>query len=28
VVLQNGAVALPVLRQQVEAYYAQAEGAK
>jgi uncharacterized protein (DUF885 family) len=28
VVLRNGAVALPVLRQQVEAYYAQVEGAK
>jgi uncharacterized protein (DUF885 family) len=27
-VLRNGAVALPVLRQQVEAYYAQVEGAK
>ena len=28
VVLRNGAVALPVLREQVEAYYAQVEGAK
>ena len=28
VVLQNGAVALPVLRQQVEGWYAQVEGAK
>jgi uncharacterized protein (DUF885 family) len=28
VVLRNGAVALPVLREQVEAYYAQIEGAK
>ena len=27
-VLRNGAVALPVLREQVEAYYAQVEGAK
>jgi uncharacterized protein (DUF885 family) len=27
-VLKNGAVALPVLREQVEAYYAQVEGAK
>jgi uncharacterized protein (DUF885 family) len=27
-VLENGAVALPVLRQQIEAYIAQAEGAK
>jgi uncharacterized protein (DUF885 family) len=27
-VLRNGAVALPILRQQVEAYYAQAEAAK
>jgi uncharacterized protein (DUF885 family) len=28
VVLRNGAVALPVLREQVEAYYAQVEAAK